>query len=115
MQGGIMKKAFVGILLPLVVAFTASPVTLAQKKGKRAKIETKSTHAETEARNVEYLTKAIRKELVTLPFFGVFDWLEGNVTPDGTVVLRGEVTRPTTKSDAERRVEKIEGVEKVVN
>lgn len=62
-----------------------------------------------------YLVKEVRKELVTIPFFGVFDWLEGYVEPDGTVYLRGDVTRPTMKKDAERRVEKIEGVAKVVN
>lgn len=40
-------------------------------------------------------------ELVTLPFYDVFDWLEGGVRADGTVVLRGQVVRPTIKSDAE--------------
>jgi hyperosmotically inducible protein len=35
--------------------------------------------------------------------------------PDGTVTLRGQVTRPTTKSDAEYRVKKVEGVNRVVN
>ena len=61
------------------------------------------------------LIREIRHELVTLPFYDVFDWLEGEVRPDGTVVLRGEVVRPTTKSDAEARIKKIEGVERVVN
>ena len=59
--------------------------------------------------------REIRHELVTLPYYDVFDWLEGEVRPDGTVVLRGEVVRPTTKSQAEARVKKIEGVERVVN
>ncbi|MBO0726872.1 MAG: BON domain-containing protein, partial [Blastocatellia bacterium] len=54
-------------------------------------------------------------ELVTLPFFGVYDWLEGRVEPDGTVYLAGQVTRPTLKKDAQRRVEKVEGVDKVIN
>lgn len=48
-----------------------------------------------------------------LPYYGVFDWLEGAVLPDGKVVLRGEVVKPTTKSDAEARVKKIEGVRTV--
>jgi len=61
------------------------------------------------------LIKEIRHELVTLPYYGLFDWLEGEVRPDGTVVLRGEVTRPSTKKDAESRVKDVEGVEKVVN
>jgi hyperosmotically inducible protein len=61
------------------------------------------------------LIREIRHELVTLPYYDVFDWLEGEVRPDGTVVLRGEVVRPSTKKEAEERVKKIEGVERVVN
>ena len=61
------------------------------------------------------LIKEIRHELVTLPYYDVFDWLEGEVRPDGTVVLRGQVVRPTTKSEAEARVKDIEDVSQVVN
>jgi len=57
----------------------------------------------------------VRHQLVMMPYYGVFDWLEAQVLPDDTVVLRGEVTRPTTKSDAEGRVKKMESVSKVVN
>ena len=62
-----------------------------------------------------HIIKEVRHELVTLPYYGVFDWLEFEVTPDNTVVLRGQVVRPTTKSDAEARVKDIDGVSKVVN
>jgi hyperosmotically inducible protein len=58
--------------------------------------------------------KQIRKELVTLPFYGVFDNLAFNYE-DGVVTLTGQVVRPTTKKGAERVVEKVEGVEQVVN
>jgi len=61
------------------------------------------------------LVKQIRHELATLPYYGVFDWLEFELKPDNTVVLRGYVTRPTTKSDAEARVKDIEGVKDVIN
>lgn len=61
------------------------------------------------------LIREIRHELVTLPYYDVFDWLEGEVRPDGTVVLRGQVVRPTTKSDAEARVKDVEGVTRVEN
>jgi len=37
------------------------------------------------------------------------------VAPDGTVTLLGQVSRPTLKSDAERTVKGIEGVERVDN
>lgn len=56
----------------------------------------------------------VRHELVTIPFYDVFDNLAFRV--DGAkVTLLGQVTRPTTKSDAENRVKKVEGVEKVDN
>jgi len=61
------------------------------------------------------IIREVRHELVTLPYYGVFDWLEYVVQPDNTVILRGQVIRPTTKSDAENRVKDIEGVSRVVN
>jgi len=60
------------------------------------------------------IQKEVRHELVMLPYLGVFDNLAYKV--DGsTVALFGQVTRPTLKSDAERVVKGIEGVEKVDN
>ena len=56
----------------------------------------------------------VRKELVTLPWYGVFDNLEYKVEGD-TVTLYGQVLKPTTRRDAERRVAKIEGVDRVIN
>ena len=67
------------------------------------------------ARTTAAIVKEVRHELVTLPYYGLFDWLEGEVRPDGTLVLRGEVVRPSTRKDAESRVKEVEGVEKVVN
>jgi hyperosmotically inducible protein len=60
------------------------------------------------------IAKEVRHELVMLPYYNVFDNLAFKV--DGsTVTLLGQVTRPTLKSDAERVVKNIEGVDKVVN
>src|SRR5258706_5947006 len=61
------------------------------------------------------LVKRIRHELATLPYYGVFDWLQFEVRPNNTVVLRGQVVRPTTKSDAEARVKDIDGVRGVIH
>lgn len=62
----------------------------------------------------EQLGKKVRHELVTLPYYGVWDNLaykiEGN-----TVTLYGQVVRPSTRSDAEQRVNRIQGVEQVIN
>jgi osmotically-inducible protein OsmY len=62
-----------------------------------------------------HIVKEVRHELATLPYYGVYDWLEFQVTPDNKVILRGQVIRPTTKSDAEARVKSIDGVTGVVN
>jgi len=64
---------------------------------------------------VDRIVKEVHHELVMLPFYGVFDNLLYNVSPDGTLTLLGEVSRPTLKSDAERTVRGIEGVERVDN
>ncbi|MCI0489713.1 MAG: BON domain-containing protein [Blastocatellia bacterium] len=64
--------------------------------------------------NLSLTEKKIRKELVTLPRYNVFDNLEFQVRGN-TVILSGQVTRPTTRKDAERRVAKIEGIDRVVN
>jgi hyperosmotically inducible protein len=65
--------------------------------------------------NRAHIVREVRHELATLPYYGVFDWLEFEVGSDNTVVLRGQVVRPTTKSDAVHRVKEIEGVSKVVD
>jgi hyperosmotically inducible protein len=62
----------------------------------------------------QQMAKQVRHELVTLPYFGVFDNLAYKVEGD-TVTLYGQVVRPSTRSDAARRVAKIKGVERVVN
>jgi hyperosmotically inducible periplasmic protein len=60
------------------------------------------------------LIREVRHEIVTLPFFGVFDNIAFRV--DGyAVTLMGQVTLPTLKSDVERAVKEIEGVERVDN
>jgi len=62
-----------------------------------------------------YLNKEVRHELVMLPYYSLFDWLQFEVKSDDSVVLMGQVTRPTLKSDAENVVKRIEGVTKVIN
>ena len=60
------------------------------------------------------IIREVRHQLVTLPYYTVFDNLSYKVAGD-TVTLEGQVVRPTLKSDSERVVKSIEGVETVVN
>jgi hyperosmotically inducible protein len=60
------------------------------------------------------LVKEVRHELVMLPYYGVFDNLAYRI--DGSkVTLFGQVARPTLKTDAEKAVKSIEGVQSVDN
>jgi hyperosmotically inducible periplasmic protein len=95
-----MKKFFATAILAVMMAVipvAANPATPAN-----------------EAEQYEKTVKKIRKELVTLPFYGVFDNLSFKYE-DGTVTLFGQVSRPTLRSDAKRVVERVTGVEEVVN
>ena len=60
------------------------------------------------------LAKEVRKKLVMLPYYGVFDNLAYSID-GGTVTLLGQVVRPSTRSDAARSVARIQGVTRVVN
>ena len=93
---------------PLQILTAHPNITSFQPPG-RSSFEATQSHTEA------YLIKEVRHQLVMLPYYNLFDWLEGEVKPDGTVILRGQVVRPTTKSDAETSVREIEGVTKVVN
>ena len=88
-------------MYPLVIAVSAvlSLVAPAQQKDSR----TLRVEADVE------------RELFMLPYYSVFDFLAFRVEPGGTIRLLGAVTRPTLKSDAERRVKRVEGVETVIN
>ncbi len=66
------------------------------------------------AKEEERITKAVRHELLMLPYVGVFDNLAFKVE-GRSVTLFGQVVRPTMKSDAENQVKHIEGVEHVDN
>ncbi len=60
------------------------------------------------------LEKKVRHNLVMLPYYGVFDHLQFQVEGD-RVILSGQVTWPTLKSDAANVVKRIEGVREVTN
>jgi hyperosmotically inducible protein len=59
------------------------------------------------------ISDEVRHRLLMIPYYGVFDWLECEIRPDRVAVLRGEVTSPAVKSDAEAAIKKIEGIPRV--
>jgi hyperosmotically inducible protein len=107
-----MKITVMLAVLLLSVAVYAQDVENQDPKNDSAQ---SNRGAELSQKGVDRIIKEVHHELVMLPFYGVFDNLQYKVSPDGTVTLLGEVSRPTLKSDAERVVRDIEGVERVDN
>jgi hyperosmotically inducible periplasmic protein len=107
-----MKTTMILAVLFLSMAAYADNRTPQESTNDSAQ-STRSTDLSQKA--VDRIIKEVHHELVMLPFYGVFDNLLYRVSPDGTVTLLGEVSRPTLKSDAERAVRDIEGVERVDN
>jgi hyperosmotically inducible periplasmic protein len=64
--------------------------------------------------NENRVAREVRHQLVTLPYYGVFDDLAFRVE-GSKVTLLGAVTRPTLKSDAENVTKRVEGVTQVDN
>jgi hyperosmotically inducible protein len=61
------------------------------------------------------LERQIRKEIVTLPFYSLWDHIAFSVNDSGEVTLDGKVYRPSLKGSVERAVSSIEGVDAVDN
>jgi BON domain len=108
-----MIKRFIatGVTLFWLFAAVSRSVQAAQPQQDKPTLEKNSlTDADRNQRLQNMLAAAVRHELVTLPYYDVFDWLQAELLPDGTVILEGEVVRPATSDDAERRIHKIESV-----
>jgi hyperosmotically inducible periplasmic protein len=109
------KHSFFRVLLAAMAIFLAVSMpnlSAAQRDKTSAQLERPGAR---DTRRMEALKEEVRHQLVTLPYFSVFDWLQAEVKPDGTVILMGDVTRPSTKDDAEARVKKLEGASRVVD
>jgi hyperosmotically inducible protein len=72
------------------------------------------TRRQVPEKGVQRIETEVRHRILMLPFYDVFDNISYEVQ-GYDVTLKGQVTRPTLKSDAENVVKRIEGVQKVVN
>ena len=61
------------------------------------------------------VAREVAHELAMLPWYGIFDWVEASVSPDGRVTLKGWVTRESTREDAVAGMKDVEGVSSVTN
>lgn len=96
------------LLTAAALALFSMPLVAAtQNSSNMGGYNTEATH--------DRLANKVRHELVMLPFYSVFDNLEFRIEGSDTVILSGQVVRPTLKSGAENVVRRIEGVGKVIN
>jgi hyperosmotically inducible protein len=65
-------------------------------------------------RTLDDLESTVHERLAALPYHGVFDTLEFEVQGK-TVTLSGQVIKDSVKQNAERAVERLNGVEGVIN
>src|SRR5262245_50691072 len=108
-----MNSRIFTVLMIAFVTFatgTMVPASIIDKTTPRST----NTAQKGQAGELAYIKKEVRHELTMLPYYSLFDWLEYRIEND-TVILSGQVVRPTLKSDAEHMVSKIKGVETVVN
>ena len=117
---GVKMKQILSITLLIFISIAISPAAKAANNGNVTVLDSQRPQFSAQQSNSQdrvraYLAREVRHELVMLPYYSVFDWLQFEVNADGAVVLRGQVTRPTLKSDAENIVKNIEGVTNVVN
>lgn len=103
------KRGILIVALSFLLSFCATSLHAQNSKPNLQKPDNRNL------RTQMTLVDEVRHQLLTLPYYGIFDWLEAEVDRDGTVVLKGQVVRPSTKSDAESRVKKLEGIKSVKN
>jgi hyperosmotically inducible periplasmic protein len=97
-----MKRIFFTIALFFGLFAASSEIASAQSASDSAKMEGSR------------ISREIRKEILSLPYYGVFDAIGYEMKGD-TVVLSGYTVRPLTKREAEAAVRDVEGVRNVVN
>src|SRR5260370_6504279 len=107
----LLLRGFIAVFGVLLLA-SAPDARAAQRNKAHGQLESPTAR---DLNRMEALKEQVRHQLVMLPYYTVFDWLQAQVNPDGTVTLMGQVVRPTLKDDAESRVQKLEGATQVIN
>src|SRR5215470_7778389 len=110
-NNSLVLRALTGALAALLVASAPSLNAAQREKGLVGLVRA----GDRGDRQMEALKEEVRHQLLMLPYYSVFDWLEAEVKPDGTVTLMGQVVRPTLKDDAEKSVKRLEAATKVVS
>lgn len=108
-----MKRTTLFPAIAFVATLVVAPMTGWAKAAEPLRSMGPQT-AKDAAKTAEWLQNKVRRELVMLPYYSVFDHITYKVDGD-RVELAGQVHRPTLKSAAARVVQQVEGVGSVTN
>jgi len=93
-------------MIKTILLATAATIALSVVPAMAQRVRTEVTNPQ--------LARKVRHELVTLPYYGVFDNLAYSINGE-TVTLYGQVVRSTTRAGAVNRVRRLPGVSRVIN
>lgn len=104
---------FILLLSAIFIAgsFSEASAQYDEKNSKQAENTPTASLADVRVHEIE---RKAYKQLIKLPFYGVFDHIAFKVDDD-TVTLLGKVAVARNKKDAERAVKRVAGVNRVVN
>ena len=102
-----MKKLKIFLGIPRVLAAAALVLSLSMPV---LAVDLPAANPMKEQKTVNPLTQKIRRELILLSNYTVFDNLEFRLENKNTVVLSGQVVWATLKDAAENAVKHIEGI-----
>ncbi len=117
MQLSISKLLATGILGAACTVSFAAPVQQNSQQSQSDNGSSANNNSQlnsSEQKTMLRIAKEVRKAIVTLPQYGVFDNIHFAIKGK-TVILEGQASRPTLKSSAENVTKKVEGVEHVEN
>src|ERR1051325_8568793 len=92
-----VSRLWIPAILSLLL-FAATGGAAVQQTTQRNKPAFGSADAR-DMRRMDALKEEVRHQLVMLAHYSVFDWLEAQVQPDGTVTLSGDVRSEETTSE----------------
>ena len=106
-----MKRTTLALLTLALTTGLSLPLVAAEKE---KKVKRQDATAQQSRGPESRLERQIRKEIVTLPFYSVWDNITYQVNGD-EVTLMGSVYRPSMKTSVENVVKDVEGVRTIKN
>lgn len=101
-------------LSAIILAFSSTQIVAQTYGGEKVEVQKESEATLDNLAATREKERAVFKQLVKLPYYGVFDHIGFEVNGDA-VTLVGKVANARNKKDAERAVKRIAGVKSVVN